>query len=157
MKGSRATRDRSRRSARFLALGLLIPIAGLGFAGSSAPSAAVQSAEVVSDNCANVRIWFSDARAAFPAAVSDRLKANALLDLNPNDPPPDRKLARFMAEQQAKAIFMGYMEQVAANAWPTTRDTTLRGILKAISDGRRVVQSTIALGRYCQAGRFVGL
>ena len=107
--------------------------------------------QVITDNCENVRVWFADARILFWAEVRQGLKR---LDQGGE---LSRRQAQGLAEEQARNLLMDYMEIVAANAWPTTRDVTLRGILKNIADGQRVSLNTIALGRYCRAGKFIGL
>ena len=108
------------------------------------------------DTCSEVRTFFREARPAFLEERQKRITQMNTINKRLGVV-GDRRLVRRNADRETRAEFMDYLEQVAAMGWPTATDRRLRSLLKSISDGKRIRNNTLSLGRYCRAGTYVGI
>ncbi len=137
---------------KMLSLVIAAAVLIVGAPAATASQGSLNGAWFISDSCANVREMFQDFRDDYPREYARVLKQIQAGDGMTIPAPPSGQ--REAAARQVRIIYFGYLEQIAAQAWPTTKDKTLRGILKNIADGKRVPLNALSLGRYCQAGNF---
>jgi len=132
-------------------------LVGLLLATSGVLEQPAQADEVVYvDTCREVRDFFLEIRPVYYQVRQDGIDAGEEISRQLGSR-PNRSLIRRNAAREARNYTMDFLEQVAALGWPTARDRTLRRLLKDISDGKRLRNNTLALGRYCRAGTYIGI
>jgi len=108
------------------------------------------------DTCREIREFFGDAVGAYyferQKHVETLYERGRRMGYQ-----PDRSAVRSAAARHARLASMNWLEQVAAMGWPTTRDRTLRLLLKDISENRRTRSRVLSLGSYCKAKTYIGL